>query len=32
LNPSLLTFDAWLAQNKSRIPIPEPQPKAAQNA
>jgi uncharacterized protein YbjT (DUF2867 family) len=21
LNPSLLTFDAWLAQNKSRIPI-----------
>ncbi len=25
LNPSLLTFDAWLAENKSRIPIPEPQ-------
>ena len=21
LNPSLLTFDAWLAQNKSRIPL-----------
>jgi uncharacterized protein YbjT (DUF2867 family) len=25
LNPSLLTFDAWLAENKSRIPLPEPQ-------
>jgi uncharacterized protein YbjT (DUF2867 family) len=32
LNPSLLTFDAWLAENKGRIPIPEPQPQAAQNA
>ncbi len=30
LNPSLLTFDAWLAENKSRIPIPAPP--AAQNA
>jgi len=26
LNPSLLTFDKWLAQNKSRIPIGQPAP------
>jgi hypothetical protein len=24
LNPSLQTFDAWLAQNKSRIPLEKP--------
>jgi len=28
LNPSLLTFDAWLAQNKSRIPLGEAAQKA----